>query len=197
MNAQLGKNSHCQIAIVSYLVQESTQIVIHILHKQEPMHKSSLQELPLCRKIVGARFYYKGFIAYYGPLESSNKTFFLSARDNDGHGTHTASTIAGSVVPSVSLYGIGKGTARGGAPRARLAIYKPCWFNLCSDADLLSAIDDAISDGVDIISMSLGPRPPQPIYLQRCNFNWEPSRISERSTRFRISREQLFPQNCN
>ncbi|KAI3450700.1 hypothetical protein Pfo_007365 [Paulownia fortunei] len=117
------------------------------------------------RKIVGARFYYKGFVAYYGPLESFNHTFFLSARDSDGHGTHTASTIAGSVVPNVSLYGIGKGTARGGAPRARLSIYKACWFNLCSDADILSAIDDAISDGVDIISMSLGPDPPQPIYF--------------------------------
>ncbi|KAK6119854.1 hypothetical protein DH2020_046401 [Rehmannia glutinosa] len=117
------------------------------------------------RKIVGARFYYKGYIAEYGPLESFNHTFFLSARDSDGHGTHTASTIAGSVVPNVSLYGIGKGTARGGAPRARLAIYKACWFNFCSDADILSAMDDAISDGVDIISMSLGPDPPQSIYF--------------------------------
>ncbi|PIN25415.1 Cucumisin [Handroanthus impetiginosus] len=117
------------------------------------------------RKIIGARFYYKGFLAEYGPLESFNHTFFLSARDGDGHGTHTASTIAGSVVPNVSVYGIGKGTARGGAPGARLAIYKACWFNFCSDADILSAIDDAIDDGVDIISMSLGPDPPQPIYF--------------------------------
>ncbi|KAL0390003.1 UNVERIFIED_CONTAM: Subtilisin-like protease SBT3.9 [Sesamum calycinum] len=117
------------------------------------------------RKIVGARFYYGGFIADNGPLESFNHTFFLSARDSDGHGTHTSSTIAGSVVANVSLYGIGRGTARGGAPKARLAIYKACWFNLCSDADILSAIDDAINDGVDVISMSLGPDPPQPIYF--------------------------------
>ncbi|XP_011088876.2 subtilisin-like protease SBT5.3 [Sesamum indicum] len=117
------------------------------------------------RKIVGARFYYGGFIADYGPLESFNHTFFVSARDSDGHGTHTSSTIAGSVVANVSLYGIGRGTARGGAPGARLAIYKACWFNLCSDADILSAIDDAINDGVDVISMSLGPDPPQPIYF--------------------------------
>lgn len=121
--------------------------------------------IPLCRKIVGARFYYEGFVAESGPLESFNETFFLSARDAEGHGTHTASTIAGSVVPGVSLYGIGQGTARGGAPRARLAIYKACWFGLCSDADILSAIDDAISDGVDVISMSLGSDPPQPIYF--------------------------------
>ncbi|KAL0460063.1 UNVERIFIED_CONTAM: protein SUPPRESSOR OF K(+) TRANSPORT GROWTH DEFECT 1 [Sesamum latifolium] len=99
--------------------------------------------------------YYGGFIADYGPLESFNPSYQ----------THTSSTIAGSVVANVSLYGIGRGTARGGAPKARLAIYKACWFNLCSDADILSAIDDAINDGVDVISMSLGPDPPQPIYF--------------------------------
>jgi hypothetical protein len=49
-----------------------------------------------------------------------------------------------------------EGTARGGAPSARLAIYKTCWFGFCSDADILSAVDDAIHDGVDILSLSLG-----------------------------------------
>lgn len=63
------------------------------------------------------------------------------------------------------MYGIANGTARGGAPGARLAIYKACWFGFCGDADVLSAMDDAISDGVDVISMSLGPSPPQPIYF--------------------------------
>ncbi|KAK9280372.1 hypothetical protein L1049_014061 [Liquidambar formosana] len=118
------------------------------------------------RKIIGARFYYKGFEAENGPLKSSNRTFFRSARDSDGHGTHTASTIAGSVVANVSLFGMATGTARGGAPNARLAIYKACWFDLCNDADILSAMDDAIHDGVDILSLSLGPKPPQPIYFE-------------------------------
>lgn len=58
------------------------------------------------------------------------------------------------------------GIARGGAPNARLAIYKACWFNLCSDADVLSALDDAINDGVDILSLSLGPKPPQPSFFE-------------------------------
>lgn len=121
----------------------------------------------LFRKIIGARFYSKGFEAETGPLENIvNKIFFRSARDSDGHGTHTASTIAGSVVANASLFGIAKGTARGGAPSARLAIYKACWFGLCSDADVLSAMDDAIHDGVDTLSLSLGPDPPQPIYFE-------------------------------
>ena len=62
------------------------------------------------------------------------------------------STIAGSVVANASLFGMARGIARGGAPSARLAIYKACWFNLCSDADILNAMDDAISDGADILS---------------------------------------------
>lgn len=72
----------------------------------------------------------------------------MSARDKDGHGTHPVSTSAGSIVTDVSLLGMAKGTARGGAPGARVVIYKACWFDMCSDADLLSAMDDAIYDGV-------------------------------------------------
>lgn len=108
------------------------------------------------RKIIGARFYLKGFEAENGPLESFNAfPLFRSARDSEGHGTHTASTIAGSVVANVSLFGMARGTARGGAPSARLVIYKACWFDMCSDADVLSTMDDSISDGVDILSLSL------------------------------------------
>ena len=57
-----------------------------------------------------------------------------------------------------SVMGFGLGTARGGVPSARIAVYKVCWTmrNLCQDADILSAFDDAIADGVDIISLSLG-----------------------------------------
>ncbi|KDO58055.1 hypothetical protein CISIN_1g041372mg, partial [Citrus sinensis] len=106
------------------------------------------------------------FEAANGSLESINSISFRSARDSDGHGTHTASTIAGAVVENVSLFGMARGTARGGAPSARLAIYKACWFNLCYDADILSALDDAINDVVDILSLSFGPSPPQPIYFE-------------------------------
>ncbi|XP_024984223.1 subtilisin-like protease SBT3.3 [Cynara cardunculus var. scolymus] len=117
-------------------------------------------------KIIGARYYSKGFEAVNGPLENSNVTFFRSARDSQGHGTHTSSTIAGSKVSNASLYGLGSGTATGGVPNARLSIYKACWFDDCEDADILAAMDDAIHDGVDLISLSLGPLPPQPIYFQ-------------------------------
>ncbi|XP_073015584.1 subtilisin-like protease SBT4.15 [Primulina eburnea] len=76
--------------------------------------------------------------------------------DTDGHGTHTASTAAGISVKRASLYDIAEGTARGGVPSARLAIYKVCWEAGCNDMDILAAYDVAIADGVDIISVSLG-----------------------------------------
>nr|XP_043612311.1 subtilisin-like serine-protease S [Erigeron canadensis] len=118
------------------------------------------------RKLIGAKYYSKGWEAINGRLEDSNLTFFRSPRDSEGHGSHTSSTIAGSMVSNASLYGLGSGTATGGVPSARLSIYKACWFKDCEDADILAAIDDAIHDGVDIISMSLGPIPPQTIFFE-------------------------------
>ncbi|KAG6579375.1 hypothetical protein SDJN03_23823, partial [Cucurbita argyrosperma subsp. sororia] len=82
-------------------------------------------------------------------------------RDSNGHGTHTASTVAGGLVRQASMLGLGSGTARGGVPSARIASYKICWSDDCSDADILAAFDDAIADGVDIISFSVGGHTPK------------------------------------
>ncbi|KAM5583483.1 subtilisin-like protease SBT4.6 [Rosa sericea] len=91
-------------------------------------------------KLIGAR--------YYSSTES--------ARDDTGHGTHTASTAAGNAVRDVSFYGLAQGTARGGVPSARIAAYKVCTpGTLCSAHDTLAAFDDAIADGVDIITASV------------------------------------------
>ncbi|CAI0412170.1 unnamed protein product [Linum tenue] len=99
-------------------------------------------------KIIGARFYHAG--------EDFKNGEIPSPRDSDGHGTHTASTAAGNTVTPASLFGLASGTARGGVPSARIAVYKICWEDGCSDADILAAFDDAIADGVDIISLSVG-----------------------------------------
>ncbi|XP_059277173.1 subtilisin-like protease [Lycium ferocissimum] len=76
--------------------------------------------------------------------------------DDNGHGTHTASTVAGSFVKGANVYGNANGTAVGIAPLAHLAIYKVCDSFGCSDSDILAAMDAAIDDGVDILSLSLG-----------------------------------------
>lgn len=83
----------------------------------------------------------------------------------DGHGSHTASIAAGTNVAHASYYGIAEGTARGGVPSARIAVYKACTPRSCTEADLLAAFDDAIADGVHIITVSLGPK--CPINLER------------------------------
>lgn len=100
-------------------------------------------------KVIGAKY----FNLQNAPEQN------LSPADDDGHGTHTSSTAAGVVVRGASLDGIGVGTARGGVSRARIAMYKVCWSDGCSDMDLLAAFDEAIDDGVNVITVSLGGTP--------------------------------------
>ncbi|KAL6348864.1 hypothetical protein AAG906_033520 [Vitis piasezkii] len=112
------------------------------------------------RKLIGARWFFKGIHQEIGKfMNITDNLEFLSPRDGIGHGTHTASTAAGYFVEKANYRGLATGLARGGAPLARLAIYKACWAIIsgaCSDADILKAFDKAIHDGVDILSLSVG-----------------------------------------
>ncbi|MCD7453378.1 hypothetical protein HAX54_020793 [Datura stramonium] len=55
-----------------------------------------------------------------------------------------------------SYYGIAGGTARGGSPGSRIAVYRVCKAYGCSGSEIMKAFDDAIADGVDIINLSFG-----------------------------------------
>ncbi|KAK2965209.1 hypothetical protein RJ640_019964 [Escallonia rubra] len=107
------------------------------------------------KKIIGARYFTAGYEANTGRGIKA-AAGIKSARDSNGHGTHTASTAAGRAVGNASLFGFAQGVAVGLAPKARIAVYKICWKLGCMDSDILSAFDKAVEDGVDVISMSIG-----------------------------------------
>jgi subtilisin family serine protease len=115
------------------------------------------EETDCNNKLIGARWFIEGAEAT-GPIEAKE---YRSARDADGHGTHTATTAAG-IRKSASIFGTLIGDVEGMAPRARVAVYKACWLRpsesraSCNSSDLARAIDAAVADGVDIISYSVG-----------------------------------------
>ena len=115
-------------------------------------------------KIVSARYYVDGFGA--DRIGDATVGEYLSPRDGDGHGSHTASTAAGNAdVPITSAAGADLGTMSGVAPEARIAAYKVCWTGPdpsttdddgCATSDLVQAIDQSVIDGVDVINYSIG-----------------------------------------
>ncbi|KAK8962923.1 Subtilisin-like protease [Platanthera guangdongensis] len=94
------------------------------------------------KKIIGAKAFQSG----------SNP----SPLDTEGHGTHVASTAAGSFVRNANVLGMARGVASGTAPMAHLSIYKVCFPKVgCNSPDIYAAIEQAIKDGVDVINMSI------------------------------------------
>ncbi|XP_044464577.1 subtilisin-like protease SBT2.5 [Mangifera indica] len=109
-------------------------------------------------KIIGAQHFAEAAIA----AKAFNPAIdFASPMDGDGHGSHTAAIAAGNNGIPVRMYGHEFGKASGMAPRARIAVYKAL-YRLFGGfvADVVAAIDQAVHDGVDILSLSVGPNSP-------------------------------------
>ncbi|THG15565.1 hypothetical protein TEA_029672 [Camellia sinensis var. sinensis] len=85
------------------------------------------------KKLIGARNFISGQTG--------------SVIDEEGHGTHTASTAAGNFVEGANVFGQANGTASGMAPLAHLAMYKVCGDFGCAETDILAAMDAAVEDG--------------------------------------------------
>ena len=89
---------------------------------------------------------------------------YTKGRDNDGHGSHTASIAAGRAI-DVTYNGVSRAIS-GVAPRANLVTYRVCYIGItdpessdngaCQFSAILSAVDQAIIDGVDVINYSIG-----------------------------------------
>lgn len=108
-------------------------------------------------KLIGARYYPDVFSQTTDPSPDE----YMSARDGDGHGTHTASTAAGNYGVEASVEGRDFGKVSGMAPAARIAAYKVCFSDTdpdtgdCYTSATLAAVDDAVADGVDVINYSI------------------------------------------
>ena len=118
-------------------------------------------------KLIGARYFGTAWLAAAaassgtGAYTLSPKEY-VSPRDGDGHGTHTASTAGGNNGVEATVSGTAVGAISGIAPRARIATYKALWDSNTGppndggqSADILAAIEAAVADSVDVINYSV------------------------------------------
>ncbi|GJP48752.1 hypothetical protein CLOM_g8027, partial [Closterium sp. NIES-68] len=112
------------------------------------------------RKVIGARMYSAGLKTADVPIDFSQD--YNSPRDNNGHGSWCSGAAAGNAGVQVRMGGAAFGAASGIAPRARIAMYKAMWklvgYEGASGAmsDVYAAVDQAVADGVDVVSISVG-----------------------------------------
>ena len=85
----------------------------------------------------------------------NNTTHVCSPRDSEGHGTHTTTTAAGDCVASAMLYGAERGPVCGIAPGAHIETFRVCLVQGCFSSDSVSAVQQAITDGVNVINFSI------------------------------------------
>ncbi len=109
-------------------------------------------------KLVGAYAFTDTYLSVFDALPGEfcdNATSTCSARDPDGHGTHTSSTAVGSPVADATLFGIDRGDISGMAPGAHLIMYRVCLEQGCFGSDSVAAVNQAILDGVQVINFSI------------------------------------------
>jgi len=110
------------------------------------------------KKLIGAYAFTDTYMANVGANSEefcNNTTHKCSARDSEGHGTHTLTTAAGDCVNSAVLYGVERGPVCGIAPGAHVIAYRVCLVGGCFGSDSVAAVQQAILDGVDVINFSI------------------------------------------
>ncbi len=96
-----------------------------------------------------------GFLETYNTVQEAGETFGDTARDSDGHGTHTTSTAGGGIVEHADPLGVDRGTISGLAPGAAIVEYKVCGIQGCYSSDSADAVGQSILDGADVINFSI------------------------------------------
>ncbi len=82
--------------------------------------------------------------------------------DENGHGTHTASTAGGNMVLTASANGVDNIEISGVARHANIVVYDACYTSadgrgLCPFVSTLASIDQIVADGVvDVVNYSIG-----------------------------------------
>ncbi|GAB2574574.1 S8 family serine peptidase [Kribbella endophytica] len=102
------------------------------------------------RKLIGGQAFMSTYDAVVG-----DDTYAGTARDSNGHGTHTATTSAGGPVANATLLGISRGPLAGIAPAAAVSVYKVCGPTGCFPSDSAAAVGRAVLDGVKVINFSI------------------------------------------
>lgn len=103
-------------------------------------------------KLLGAR----QVLNTYRTLIGVDPDEFDSARDDNGHGTHTTSTSAGNSGVQATAFGEDVAEISGIAFDAHIIAYKALGKQGGFTSDLAAAIDQAVADGVDVINYSIG-----------------------------------------
>ncbi|WP_210503222.1 S8 family serine peptidase [Nocardioides xinjiangensis] len=105
-----------------------------------------------------------GYYNFENPATGGNP--FDDPYDDDGHGSHTASTTAGNQVEATAYSARGTehefsvtSTIKGVAPHANIIGYDVCDGG-CQGYSILASINQAILDGVDVINYSIGSSAP-------------------------------------
>jgi subtilisin family serine protease len=102
------------------------------------------------RKLISGQPFLDTYNSQFG-----DEVYPDSARDSNGHGTHTSSTAAGGPVAHANPLGIDRGAIHGIAPGAHVAEYKVCGRRGCFQSDGVAAVAQAIKDGVRVINFSI------------------------------------------
>jgi subtilisin family serine protease len=102
------------------------------------------------RKLIGGQPFLDTYNAVIG-----GDVYPDSARDSNGHGTHTATTSAGGAVAHANPLGIDRGAILGIAPASAVSVYKVCGAQGCFPSDSAAAVARAILDGVRVINFSI------------------------------------------